>query len=263
MQIKAENIQKIIGGNILFEKLEVDVEEGEHVAVVGRNGCGKTTLLRMLAGLEEPDQGRIIKKKESTIGYLHQIPYYPVMSVRSVLMEAYAQLIEIQERMTGLEGQMATSSNIVDTERALQIYGELQQNYLLQGGYEIESQLANVSNGLGIQRLLEQPFTSLSGGEQTKVMLGQILLTNPTILLLDEPTNHLDMGAIEWLESYIQSFSGTVILVSHDRQFLNATATKIIEIEDGEAFSYVGNYDAFVQEKEAKVMREFAEYKEQ
>ncbi|MNO12433.1 ABC transporter ATP-binding protein uup [compost metagenome] len=261
MHIKAESIQKMVGGNILFEKLELEVQVGEHAAIVGRNGSGKTTLLRMLAGLEAPDQGRIIKKKESTIGYLHQIPHYPGKNVKAVLMEAFAGLLEIQDRMTELEQQMSTDAFASD--RALKIYGELQETFLQQGGYEIESQTASVVNGLGIQLLLDQPFTSLSGGEQTKVMLGQILLKNPSILLLDEPTNHLDMKAIEWLESYIQAFSGTVIAVSHDRQFLNNIATKVFEIEDGEAYCYVGNYDAFVQEKDAKVMREFAEYKEQ
>ncbi|MBA9084002.1 ATPase subunit of ABC transporter with duplicated ATPase domains [Fontibacillus solani] len=261
MQIKAENIQKIIGGNILFEKFEIEVEEGEHVAIVGRNGCGKTTLLHMLAGMEDPDQGRIIKKKESTIGYLHQIPHYPGMSVEAVLLEAYSGLLEIKERMSELEKMMSTAVN--DTEQTLKVYGELQETFFQQGGYEMDSQIANVSTGLGIQSLIDQPFASLSGGEQTKVMLGQILLKNPTILLLDEPTNHLDMNAIEWLEGYLGDFSGTVIAVSHDRQFLNNIAMKVIEIEDGEACTYVGNYDAYVQEKEAKMMREFAEYKEQ
>ncbi|MNO47341.1 putative ABC transporter ATP-binding protein YheS [compost metagenome] len=261
MQIKAEQIQKIIGGNILFEKLDIEVNEGEHVAIVGRNGCGKTTLLQMLAGLEAPDQGRIIKKKESTIGYLHQIPLYPGMNVESVLMEAYSDLIEMKDRMTELENLMTVTAP--DAERTLKVYGELQEAFLQKGGYEMDSQIANVSNGLGIHNLLDQSFASLSGGEQTKVMLGQILLKNPTLLLLDEPTNHLDMRAIEWLEDYIKAFPGTVIAVSHDRQFLNNMATKVIEIEDGETFTYVGNYDAYVQEKEAKVMREFAEFKEQ
>jgi len=127
----------------------------------------------------------------------------------------------------------------------------------------MDAQLAMIANGLGITPLLEQLFGSLSGGEKTKVMLGQILLSNPSILLLDEPTNHLDMQAIEWLENYVRNFVGIVIVVSHDRQFMNQMAHKIIEIEDGEAFTYIGNYDAFVAQKEAKVEQQFAEYEEQ
>lgn len=120
-----------------------------------------------------------------------------------------------------------------------------------------------IANGLGITDMLEQPFHSLSGGEKTKVMLGQILLKKPSILLLDEPTNHLDMQAIEWLENYVRNFEGIVIVVSHDRHFMNQVAQKIIEIEDGEAFTYNGDYDAFIAQKEAKVEQQFANYEEQ
>lgn len=127
----------------------------------------------------------------------------------------------------------------------------------------MDAQLAMIANGLGIMEMLAQPFSSLSGGEKTKVMLGQILLSQPAILLLDEPTNHLDMQAIEWLENYVRSFEGIVIVVSHDRQFMNQIAHKVIEIEDGEAFTYTGNYDAFIAQKEAKIEQQFADYEEQ
>lgn len=259
MQMKAEQIQKIMGGNILFENLQLEVNSGEHVAIVGVNGSGKTTLLQLLSGVDFPDRGRIIKSKDATVGYLHQIPNYPGHSVKKVLEEAFADIYALRARMTILEQEM--QSNV--TDKILWQYGQVQEQFMLQGGYEVEAQLAMIANGLGIMEMLAQPFSSLSGGEKTKVMLGQILLSQPAILLLDEPTNHLDMQAIEWLENYVRSFEGIVIVVSHDRHFMNQIAHKVIEIEDGEAFTYTGNYDAFIAQKEAKIEQQFADYEEQ
>lgn len=259
MQMKAEQIQKIMGGNILFENLQLEVNSGEHVAIVGVNGSGKTTLLQLLSSVDFPDRGRIIKSKDATVGYLHQIPNYPGHSVKKVLEEAFADIYALRARMTILEQEM--QSNV--TDKILWQYGQVQEQFMLQGGYEVEAQLAMIANGLGIMEMLAQPFSSLSGGEKTKVMLGQILLSQPAILLLDEPTNHLDMQAIEWLENYVRSFEGIVIVVSHDRHFMNQIAHKVIEIEDGEAFTYTGNYDAFIAQKEAKIEQQFADYEEQ
>ncbi|MFI2129421.1 ribosomal protection-like ABC-F family protein [Lysinibacillus fusiformis] len=248
-----------MGGNILFENLQLEVNSGEHVAIVGVNGSGKTTLLQLLSGVDFPDRGRIIKSKDATVGYLHQIPNYPGHSVKKVLEEAFADIYALRARMTILEQEM--QSNV--TDKILWQYGQVQEQFMLQGGYEVEAQLAMIANGLGILEMLAQPFSSLSGGEKTKVMLGQILLSQPAILLLDEPTNHLDMQAIEWLENYVRSFEGIVIVVSHDRHFMKQIAHKVIEIEDGEAFTYTGNYDAFIAQKEAKIEQQFADYEEQ
>lgn len=260
MSIKAENITKSFGSHIIFENLTVEVQTAEHVAIVGNNGCGKTTLMQLLAGVDIPDAGRIIKKKNSTIGYLHQIPYYPDLLVSEVLMEAFSALVKIQSKMSELEKLMAVVENL---EKTLDEYGQLQEQFLQQGGYEIESKLASVANGLGIHHLLGQQFENLSGGEKTKVMLGQILLQSSSILLLDEPTNHLDLQAIEWLEEYIKNFSGTVIIVSHDRQFMNNVVQKVFELEDGEAKVFYGNYDDYVNSKEDLVAQQFSQYQEQ
>ncbi|MEO4053138.1 ribosomal protection-like ABC-F family protein [Solibacillus sp. CAU 1738] len=260
MQIKAEHIQKVIGSNKLFDGLQLEVNDSEHVAIVGPNGCGKTTLLQLLSGNDLPDAGRIIKSKEATIGYLHQIPSYPSFTAKEVLEEAFVEIFTLKANMTKLEQEMQEAQV---TEKILHQYGILQEEFMQQGGYEIESQLAAIANGLGISHLLNQPFTSLSGGEKTKVMLGQILLKNPSILLLDEPTNHLDVQAIEWLENYVKNFVGILIVVSHDRQFMNKMAQKIIEIEDGIACTYKGNYDEFIAQKEAKIEQQFAEFEEQ
>lgn len=259
MHIKAENLTKSFGGTVILEQLTMEVKSGEHVALVGRNGCGKTTLLSLLARVESPDEGRIIQAKDSKIGYLHQIPSYPDHLVKDVLLEAFSELLAIERRMKELELQMATDVS----ERILSQYGELQETFMELGGYEIESKLTSISNGLGITHFFQQKFDALSGGEKTKVMLGQILLKNPDILLLDEPTNHLDLSAIEWLEQHIQQFPGTVVLVSHDRQFMNRVVGKVIELEDGQCWLSHGNYDAFLFNREAKLEQQFSEYKEQ
>lgn len=260
MYIKAEEISKNFGGSPLFDQLTIDVHAGNHVAIVGNNGCGKTTLLKIMAGDEVADSGRIIKQKDSTIGFLHQIPNYPQLTVKEVLYEAFEGIVAIQHRMKQMEDAMATSD---DLEKLLVTYGELQEQFENSGGYMLESKVASVATGLGIDQLLQEPFDHLSGGEKTKVTLGKILLVEPDILLLDEPTNHLDLEAIEWLETYLQQFKGTIIIVSHDRQFMNNAVDKIIEIEDGQAWISHGNYDHFLKEKEEKFNREFAQYEEQ
>ncbi|HZG11534.1 MAG TPA: ABC-F type ribosomal protection protein [Kurthia gibsonii] len=260
MYIKAEKITKNFGGHPLFQELTVDIHAGEHVAIVGNNGCGKTTLLKIMAEEEAVDTGRIIKAKGSRVGFLQQIPNYPDMTVYDVMYEAFDKLNHIQKNMKQLEQQMATSD---DLESLLKKYGTLQEQFEANDGYILDSKISYVSTGLGITHLVEENFEQLSGGEKTKVTLCKILLQEPDILLLDEPTNHLDLHAIEWLEKYLQQFKGTVIVVSHDRQFMNHVVTKVIEIEDGQAWVSHGNYDAFLQAKEDKYAREFSQYQEQ
>lgn len=260
MYIKAEKITKNFGGHPLFQELTVDIHAGEHVAIVGNNGCGKTTLLKIMAEEEAVDTGRIIKAKGSRVGFLHQIPNYPDMTVYDVMYEAFDKLNHIQKNMKQLEQQMETSD---DLDSLLKKYGTLQEQFEANDGYILDSKISYVSTGLGIAHLVEENFEQLSGGEKTKVTLCKILLQEPDILLLDEPTNHLDLHAIEWLEKYLQQFKGTVIVVSHDRQFMNHVVTKVIEIEDGQAWVSHGNYDAFLQAKEDKYAREFSQYQEQ
>lgn len=259
MQLKAENIAKTFGGNTIFKNLSLEVNVGERVAIVGRNGSGKTTLFKVLAGIEQADEGRVVKAKGQIIGYLHQIPNFKEITVFEVLSKAFVQLLEMKERLTVLEQAMATTMS----DHVLTQYGNLLEQYQLAGGYEIQAKIASIANGLKVTHLLEQAFEALSGGEKTKVMLAQVLLTQPDILLLDEPTNHLDLAAIEWLEDYLQYFKGTVIVVSHDRAFLNRVVDKVFEIEDGDIWVSKGNYDQYVQNKEAKIGQQFAEYQEQ
>lgn len=259
MQMKADNIKKMVGGNIIFENLTMEVQSGEHVALVGRNGSGKTTLFNLLANIEQPDEGRIVKAKGSTVGYLAQIPEYPNLNVYEVLRLAFQNLVDMQSKMNLMEQQMA----IEVTDTLLNQYGELQEKFMQLGGYEMESKMTSVLNGLGIAQLIESNFDSLSGGEKTKVMLAQMILQNPNILLLDEPTNHLDIAATEWLENYIRQYAGTVIIISHDRQFINSVVQKVFEIEEGEIWVSKGNYDDYVRNKELKIEQQFAQYEEQ
>lgn len=259
MQIKAEHLTKSIGGNVIFTDISMEINAKERIAVVGRNGSGKTTLFELLAGIEEPDTGTLIRTKSTKIGYLHQIPHYPDYTVYDVLNEGFSELHAMQQRLSALEQQLSDGAD----ERVLRQYGELQEQFLESGGYDTESKIAAVANGLGLAALTNQLFESLSGGEKTKVMLAQLILRQPSVLLLDEPTNHLDLSAIEWLEHYLEYYSGTVVVISHDRQFLNHVVHKVYEIEDGEIWESKGNYDDYLRNKQAKMEQQFADYKEQ
>ncbi|WP_277584380.1 ribosomal protection-like ABC-F family protein [Psychrobacillus antarcticus] len=258
-----QNITKMLGGNTIFENLSLEIKTGDRLAIVGRNGTGKTTLFKLLAGSEKPDEGSIHFKKGTSIGYLAQIPTYSEnITGLDVLHTAFQSITELQKKMIQMEQQMATVVS-GEMERLLQQYGEIQEQFTLLGGYTMDAEIEKVVQGLQLSGFVNQSFTSLSGGEQTKIMLGKILLSNPDLLLLDEPTNHLDIFAVEWLEQYLIGYSGTVVIIAHDRYFLDKVVTKIADLEDGEISLYHGNYSSFILEKEARLMREFQEYEEQ
>lgn len=263
MICKAEHVQKMMGGNIIIDDLNIEVKEGDRIGIVGRNGSGKTTLLKLIARVEKVDQGSIMYKKGVKIGYLAQIPQFDHdMTGYEVLEGAVEDILSIQKELQQYEKQMETSSP--DTlEKIMTVYGQLQEQFIQLDGYNISASINKIIQGLQLQNFVQQPFMSLSGGEQTKLMLGKLLLSAPDLLLLDEPTNHLDVHAIDWLENYLNNYKGAVVIVSHDRYFLDKVAKSIADMEDGELHMYTGNYSNFLIEKEAGMLREFQQYEEQ
>lgn len=255
----------MFGGNTIFENLSLEIHEGDRVGLVGRNGSGKTTLFKLLAGEDIPDSGQIHWRKGTTIGYLEQIPVFQSeITALDVLKTAFASLVEMETQMKELEVKMASPNlSAEELERCIEKYGQLQDQYTLLGGYEMDANIDRISNGLSIQYLLDQSFQSLSGGEKTKIGLAQLLLKQPDLLLLDEPTNHLDLMSVEWLGQFLKEYKGTVVMVSHDRYFLDDVVTKMLDLEDGEITSYIGNYSVFVKEKEERLLKEFQAYEEQ
>jgi ATPase subunit of ABC transporter with duplicated ATPase domains len=264
IELALKEVEKYFGGNRIFENITFEVQNGDRVGLIGRNGTGKTTVLKIIAGMENHDKGSISIRKNSTIGYLHQIPDYPEsFKVIDILKIAFKIQYGIYDRMKILEIEMSTLKE-KELEYALRKYGELNELYETKGGYEIEEKMSKVCTGLKFNcKFLSRDFISLSGGEKTIVILGKILLENPDILLLDEPSNHLDVTSIEWLEGYLKVYKGTVIVISHDRYFLDRVVTKIVEIEDGETSFYDGNYSYYVDEKQRRVLEQFEAYKDQ
>ncbi|SDK30791.1 ribosomal protection-like ABC-F family protein [Sediminibacillus albus] len=260
MLVTLKDIKKIIGGNMIFDKLCFEVKPGEKLGLVGRNGSGKTTIFKLITKIEEYEQGDIYIKKGTKVGYLEQMPLGFTGTMKKYLLSSMEDIIQLKARMSELEMEMQSSSRI---DKILKDYGEMQERFTAAGGYEIDAQIDKIANGLQIGHLLEQPFSSLSGGEKTKAGLAKILLQNPDLLLLDEPTNHLDLSAIEWLEDYICQYQGAVCIISHDRSFLDNCIGKIADLENGEITYYAGNYSAFVQQKEEKLLNEFAAFQEQ
>jgi len=258
------NVKKSFGGNIIFENISLEIKNGERVGLVGRNGSGKTTIFGLLTGMESLDAGAIHMKKGTRIGHVAQIPKFDeVLTVYDVLSSAFKVEKELEKEMHALEKNMAEEQEQSSLQKLMERYGIIQEKFAFLGGYEIEANIMKVANGLQVTDLFSRVFTELSGGEQTKVSLAYMLLQKPDLLLLDEPTNHLDLFAVEWLEQFLKEYTGTVMVISHDRYFLDEVVTKIFDLEDGEIHVYHTNYSQFVEEKEERLLQEFQAYQEQ
>ncbi|CAM4299978.1 ABC transporter ATP-binding protein [Bacillus wiedmannii] len=258
------NVTKSFGGNIIFENISLEIKNGERVGLVGRNGSGKTTIFQLLTGMESLDAGAIHMKKGTRIGHVAQIPKFDEgMTVYDVLSSAFKTEKELEREMRALEKNMAEEREPSALQKLMERYGVIQEKFAFLGGYEIEANMMKVANGLQVTELFPRSFLELSGGEQTKVSLAYMLLQKPDLLLLDEPTNHLDLFAVEWLEQFLKEYNGTVMVISHDRYFLDEVVTKIFDLEDGEIHVYHTNYSQFVDEKEERLLQEFQAYQEQ
>ncbi len=263
MLCQIDHIKKNLAGQDVLNDVHFHINEGERAAVVGANGSGKTTLLNLIAGYEKPEQGSIHIKKGAAVGYLKQSEINTEgKTVKDLLHQSFEECYEIENKLHKLEEKMK-ELNEKELEKCLNKYGRLQELFQEKGGYEMNAKVQSVANGLQLSDKLDQVMNSLSGGEQTKVFLGVQLLNQPDFLLLDEPTNHLDIKALEWLEQFINHYEGTILLVSHDREFLDRTINKIIDLEDGESTIYHCSYSAYVKEKEERLLLAFAAYEDQ
>jgi ATP-binding cassette, subfamily F, member 3 len=259
--ITAQNLAKSFGPDDIFEGITLSIPRRARIAIVGANGVGKTTLLRILVGEDFPTEGAVFPAKDLTIGHL---PQEATLATEGTLWEtclpAFVDLIEMQ---TELEACMAAMSDPDQAEAAVARYGHLEQAFERRGGYTYEVQIKQTLSGLGFEEKdYHRPVSQLSGGQRTRALLAKLLLENPDLLLLDEPTNHLDIQAVEWLEAFLKDWDGALVVVSHDRYFLDQVAHTIWEMTPALEV-YRGNYTAYLAQREARYARRLAEYEAQ
>lgn len=249
----------------LFRNLSVEIHSHDRLAIIGPNGSGKTTFLKLLSRTMHPDEGHVALKRDLSVGFLEQSPVYSAdTSCREILFGAYDQVAVLESNLRGLEVRMMSVMSERELEKTLQQYALAQEQFEQLGGYAIESRIRAVMNGLKIpEEFLKSSIASLSGGEQTKVFFARMLLQPSELLLLDEPTNHLDLEAIEWLEGYISEHPGAVVIVSHDRTFLDHVATRVLELDNGEGVLYTGGYTVATRQREERLLLEFQAHQEQ
>ncbi len=259
--IIVNDLNKYYGGNHILKGLSFEIYEGEKVGILGKNGSGKTTLFKVLTKEELFESGSINIQKGKNVEVLDQIPIYnEEFTSIDVINTAFENVFSIKASMKELENKMQHGH----TEDLLKKYGSLQHKLEHLDGYNTENAINRVCNGLGITLdVCHKLFTKLSGGEKTRINLARILLKKADILLLDEPTNHLDIRAVEWLEEFISQFDGTVLIISHDRYFLDRTIKKSIELIDGKAEFYAGNYSYYLVERELRFQRKLEMYEQQ
>ncbi|WP_326908680.1 ribosomal protection-like ABC-F family protein [Sedimentibacter sp. MB31-C6] len=264
IELSINNLTKYYAANKIFQNITFDIKTCERVGLIGQNGSGKTTIMKILMGLENYQEGEINLRKDAKLGYLDQIPVFDdEIKTIDVLEMAFKKTIHIRKQMKELEEKF---KNLKDDalEKAMTDYGKLSDEFELLGGYDSETKINKVTSGLQIDDTLKNMnYNKLSGGEKTRVMLAKILLEEPDILLLDEPTNHLDLETIEWLEDFLKNYKGTVIVISHDRYFLDSVVNKIIELEFDKSNIYLGNYSYYVAEKERRFLIDLQSYKNQ
>lgn len=266
IEIELNNIIKNYGLKNVLNGMNLTLKTGERAVLIGCNGAGKSTVLKIIMKQETISAGTINIRKNATIGMLKQIYEYEKENpnVYNFLQRSFEQFFELERKLKKLEDEMSYEKDDEKMSELLQKYGNVQQKYIQMGGYDIQEKFNKICSGLQInEKMLNQNYNDLSGGEKTIVNLGALLLKEPSILLLDEPTNHLDMEKLEWLEKFLKEYKGTILMVSHDRYFLDKVATKTILLENGKEKIYLGNYSYFLKEDEKRTLAEFENYKNQ
>lgn len=266
IEIELNNIIKNYGLKNVLNGMNLTLKTGEKAVLIGCNGAGKSTVLKIIMKQENISAGTINIRKNATIGMLKQIYEYEETNpnVYTFLQRSFEHFFELETKLKKLENEMSYEKDDEKISELLQKYGNVQQKYIQMGGYDIQEKFNKICSGLQInEKMLNQNYNDLSGGEKTIVNLGALLLKEPSILLLDEPTNHLDMEKLEWLEKFLKEYKGTILMVSHDRYFLDKIATKTILLENGKEKIYFGNYSYFLKEDEKRTLAEFENYKNQ
>lgn len=266
IEIELNNIIKNYGLKNVLNGMNLTLKTGERAVLIGCNGAGKSTVLKIIMKQETISAGTINIRKNATIGMLKQIYEYEKENpnVYNFLQRSFEHFFELERKLKKLENEMSYEKDDEKMSELLQKYGNVQQKYIQMGGYDIQEKFNKICSGLQInEKMLNQNYNDLSGGEKTIVNLGALLLKEPSILLLDEPTNHLDMEKLEWLEKFLKEYKGTILMVSHDRYFLDKVATKTILLENGKEKIYLGNYSYFLKEDEKRTLAEFENYKNQ
>lgn len=261
MILSVSGVKKRFLSQEVLKDVSFHMEEKEHLALIGINGAGKTTLFRILMGETDPDEGEVYLSKNVRLGYLPQVAEYESSNkIEEELLSVFAPLMKMEEQIRGMELQMQTDQS----EALMNRYAELTHEFELQDGYAYRSKVRGVMNGLGFDEdEYDLPIEALSGGQKTRVMLGKLLLQEPDLLLLDEPTNHLDIESLTWLEGYLTTFRGAMIIISHDRYFLDRICDHTMELENGVATVYNGGYTFYIEQKDFRKKIALREYEAQ
>jgi ATP-binding cassette subfamily F protein 3 len=252
MLFRFSEVYKSYGAQDVLRGVSLQINPGEHVGLVGRNGAGKTTLFRLIGGEETPDSGDVVRARGLKLGLLEQhVDFEPGMTVHESALAAFGRLQQIEHEMHELEHRMGEATD--DLDAVLERYSDLQHEFEREGGFEYAARAEAILLGLGFEReMWELETEKLSGGQKNRLGMARLLLAEPDVLLLDEPTNHLDVAGVEWLEEYLSSYQSAYVIISHDRYFLDRSCRRIIEVENGKAVSYHGNYSAFLVEREER-----------
>ena len=264
--LQTNDVMRRFGADVLFHNIDLQIQDHGRTALVGRNGAGKTTLLKMIAGITQPDEGTISKVKDLTIGYLAQDQGLDSQNnIWAELDLVFAPLHEMEKEIHQLEDQLGDLDSDSDQyQQVLNKYDRLQDEYKKQGGFEYESRMRGILHGFGFgEEYYDTPVDALSGGQKTKLALAKILLQEPNLLILDEPTNHLDMNVLSWLEDYLKSYRGALLVVSHDRYFLDHVVKDVYDLDNRTLTHYTGNYTQFVAHKQERLKAEWKHYDQQ
>ena len=258
IDINLSKVNKSYGFDKVLNNIDLTINKGDKVALIGSNGCGKSTLLKIIVGIENINSGNVALRKGASLGYLSQIPISCNGSVKDYIYDTFKELLDLKDKLQKLENNLSSDIKVINK------YYKLQQRFINLGGYEFETKISKVISAFNItDEMLKRDFDTLSGGEKTICSLIRLLLINPDILLLDEPTNHLDIKRIEWLEKYLKNYNGSIIVVSHDRYFLDIVTNKTILLTKRGIETYFGNYSYFIKENENRLLLEFKNYKDQ